>query len=534
MGSMTELFLDNHMIEETPGVSRRLHPPRKHLANPVVRRDRWWENTYMQPYCTMYDQEDKLFKMWMRTGSDQKTGYLDGYAGYTTYLTSADGIHWDKPEVGALEIAGRRDHNIVFTGFEPDTKTKPRRPGVIIPHTQPYQGKKGWLWSVVKHPKPKDESEKYVGLAWMMKRCGAHICTSPDGIHWQRDEDSPFWQTPNDVSGEGDDALLHLIYDRAKQKWVIYRRIVPEFSERMIAVEADRDWRGVERYNRSYAYAESEDLNTWHNHKFILAMDADDPPDTELYQFACHKFGDIYVGYMSVFYLSHPQPINIHLATSRDGIHFTRVCRGQPFIPNGRLGYFDYMAMCCSQPEPVVFNDTVYVYYAGLNFPHEAVDPPFEQGGVGLVTFKRDRFASLESSETPVSPDREDGHRTDPRRCRMVTKPFTVRHPKLFINAATWQWGSVRVEALTRGWEPIPGFTEPEALDIRGDALDFPVRWRDNHTIAKLVGKEIRLKFYMKRARLYAMTLSDEDRKLGAVEQEDRHDPPGGSAPRLV
>ena len=33
--------------------------------------------------------------------------------------------------------------------------------------------------------------------------------------------------------------------------------------------------------------------------------------------------------------------------------------------------------------------------------------------------------------------------------CRVVTKPFTVRHSKLFLNAATWMKGSIRVEALT-------------------------------------------------------------------------------------
>src|SRR5579863_2260284 len=68
-GFMTELFLDNHLIEVTPGVSRRLHPPRKYVLNPVVRRDRWWEGDFLQPYTTMYDEEEKLFKMWARTGS---------------------------------------------------------------------------------------------------------------------------------------------------------------------------------------------------------------------------------------------------------------------------------------------------------------------------------------------------------------------------------------------------------------------------------------------------------------------------------
>ena len=63
----------------------------------------------------MYDKEDKLFKMWARAGSDWKSRYLDGHAAYMLYFTSTDGVHWDKPDLGLMEIAGRRDHNIVFT-----------------------------------------------------------------------------------------------------------------------------------------------------------------------------------------------------------------------------------------------------------------------------------------------------------------------------------------------------------------------------------------------------------------------------------
>ncbi|HLA84581.1 MAG TPA: hypothetical protein VJL29_07285, partial [Thermoguttaceae bacterium] len=30
------------------------------------------------------------------------------------YFTSADGIHWDRRDLSVVEVAGRRDHNIVF------------------------------------------------------------------------------------------------------------------------------------------------------------------------------------------------------------------------------------------------------------------------------------------------------------------------------------------------------------------------------------------------------------------------------------
>ena len=527
--SKTELFLDNQAIEVTPGVSRRLHPAKKHPLNPVVRCDRWCDGEYIQPYTTMYDEEDKLFKMWARAGSGTEAGRLGGNAAYMLYFTSTDGVHWESPDLGVVEVAGRRDHNIIFTSdlVLKSVTARAYGPKEFVVPSEPMkpQGKKAFFWSVNKHPHPRDESEKFIALAIVQDhRRGAHIVTSPDGVHWSC-ASTPFWQTPHDVAGTGDDCLMHAMYDDAKQKWVLYRRVVPEFSERMVANEADRERAREDRYNRSYAYAESVDLQQWKNHQFILAMDPDDPPDTELYQFACHKFGDIYVGYISVYYLRSPQPIDVHLATSRDGIHFTRVCRGETFIPSGQLGYYDFMAMGCSQPKPIVVNDTVYFYYAALNYPHDAnrtnTDASLYQGGAALATFKRDRFASLETSRLDSGP------------CRVITKPFTVgQHRKLFLNAATWMNGSIQVEALTRDWQPIPGYTLAEAHKIQGDALDHPARWKENTDLSKLADKEIRLKFYMTRARIHAMTLSSEERLLGEVESEYRFDKRGDSTPK--
>ncbi|MBS0267234.1 MAG: hypothetical protein JSS02_35245, partial [Planctomycetes bacterium] len=469
----TERFLDNELLESTPGVSRRLHPAKKHLLNPVVRCDRWCEGNYLEPYTTWYDPEQRLFKLWARAGSDAQAGFVGGNAAFMLYYTSRDGVHWEKPDLGVMDVGGRRDHNIVFVSdLVPQSPTVRQygSPSFVVPTVPiPPQGKKAFFWSVNRNPRPRDPSEKYIGAAIVQDhRRGAHIVTSPDGIHWSCSS-VPFWQTPHDVSAKGDDCLMHMMFDEAKRKWVIYRRIIPEFSERMIANDSDRNRPAVDRYNRAYAYAESDDLQEWTNHRFIMAMDADDPADTELYQFACHRFGDVYVGYLSIYYLRRPQPIDIHLATSRDGIHFTRVCRGTPFIASGPLGYYDYMAMACSQPQPIVVNDTIYIYYAALNFPHDAApsaDVAHQTGGVALATLKRDRLTSLETGIPDASP------------CRVITKPFTVKHPRMYLNAATWMKGSIRVEVLTRDWQPITGYTVEEFREIQGDALDHPVRWQ--------------------------------------------------------
>lgn len=527
---VTELFLDNHLLEVTPSVARRLHPPKKHPLNPVIRCERWCDGNNLQPYTTMYDEEEKLFKMWARAGSDWKTGYVGGNAAYMLYFTSKDGVRWDKPDLGLFEIDARRDHNIVFCSDlvlkSPTARSYGRADYVVSNAPVTPQGKKAFFWGVNKHPHPRDESERYVGLAIVQDhRRGAHIVTSPDGLHWSCSA-VPFWQTPHDVSSHGDDCLMHLIYDETKQKWVIYRRIIPEFSERMIANDSDITRAAVDRYYRSYACAESDDLSEWTNHRFILAMDADDAPDTELYQFACQQYGPQYVGTMSVYYLRRPQPIDVQLAVSRDGIHFTRVCRGEAFIPAGLPSYYDVMAMACSQPRPIIVGDTAYLYYVAANFPHdtdtEGTDPKVLQCNVALASFKRDRFASLETSSVDTGP------------CRVITTPFIVQHPKLFLNAATWNSGSIRVEALTPDWQPIPGFTEPEAREIRGDALDHPVRWQNQADVSGLIGKQIRLKCHMTRARIHAMTFSKSDRPLGEVEPEYRLDLNADSAPKLT
>src|SRR5688572_11435558 len=58
MGSMTELYLDDHLIETFAGVRRRLHRPRKHLLNPILRPEKWWEGNQMLPYATLYDEDE--------------------------------------------------------------------------------------------------------------------------------------------------------------------------------------------------------------------------------------------------------------------------------------------------------------------------------------------------------------------------------------------------------------------------------------------------------------------------------------------
>jgi len=497
MPSKTELFLDDELLAMTAGVSRRIHPPTKHRLNPVLRPEHWWEGDCVMPLATMYDHEEKLFKTWYRTGdryqSVGRTADLDlgGHACYTAYATSTDGVHWEKPLIGAVELGGRRDHNVVFLscGLNP----------------RPYfskQGKKAFIRSVIRHPHPRDESEKYVCLIFDQANPGAYLGYSADGVHW-RVEPEPFWRTLVDATGWGDDTLMSLIYDRRKQRWVIYRRVNPQESERLIAQPGDESWPAPDRGMRIMAYADSADLKHWENHQIIMVPDADDPADVEFYGLTCHNYAQVYIGYLWVFHMA-PQvnTIDAQLTTSRDGIHFTRCCRRETFIPVGPPDYFDQMITIGDQPEPIIVDDRVYLFYEACNFDHshESSLRPHAVITGGLCTFTRDRFVSLETGGPPP--------------CRVVTKPMLIEQPRLFLNAATWDDGAIDVEILAKNWLPIDGFTGDAARTIRGNALNHPVRWRDHDDLGALVGKEVRIKFNMTDARLHAMTFDAEDRPL--------------------
>ena len=174
------------------------------------------------------------------------------------------------------------------------------------------------------------------------------------------------------------------------------------------------------------------------------------------------------------------------------------------FVRQGKKAFI-YEICMGYQAEPIIVDDEVYLFYEACNYDHGSEDwhRPHSRITAGLATLPRDRFVSLQTGL--------------PQPCRVVTKPFVVDYPKLSLNAATWGDGDIRVEALTRDWKPIDGFTAQDSDRIQGNAFAHPVRWKDNADFGRLVGKEVRLEFYMVHSRVHAMTLDTEDRPAGQL-----------------
>ncbi len=81
-----QLFLDDFLIASTTNVIRRIHPARKHPANPVIWPREEWEGAVALTHGSV-----------IRDGDKHRIWYLSGPG--VSYAESRDGIHWTKPEL---------------------------------------------------------------------------------------------------------------------------------------------------------------------------------------------------------------------------------------------------------------------------------------------------------------------------------------------------------------------------------------------------------------------------------------------------
>ena len=158
---------------------------------------------------------------------------------------------------------------------------------------------------------------------------------SPDGIHWTPCDKliMPWYTDTRNVA----------FWDDRIQKYVAYVR----WNE-YLRVE-DGAQRGSFDY-RAIARSESTDFENFPVPEKILEPDFDDPEDADmwgggLYDTAAVKYplaDDAYFIFTAAYYHT-TDALDIQLATSRDGIHFTRW--REPFVRLGPDGAFDSLML---------------------------------------------------------------------------------------------------------------------------------------------------------------------------------------------
>jgi hypothetical protein len=466
-----QLFLDDYLIASMTNVQRRVQLAEKYKGNPVLWQTEPWEDPFNIVYGSVIRDGEK-YKMWYKSGAG------------VSYAESDDGITWSRPRLDLVPIDGRKT-NILFRKNSETTGSDE------LPYYQE-------LFGVHKDLRDPDPSRRYkmgfLSIDWKYtgprptphrQRRGLGIAASPDGIHWKLIDS---WATEAICDGG-----THWMFDPALDRYVLFGRTEKTLPE-VEAAWSGYDWYRRWHSGRAVARVESADFVKWNftdplTAPVVMTADLQDPPGTEIYSLNVFPYEGVYIGLVQVFHaLPHDPFLDVQLAVSRDGMHFTRVAERAPVLTVGSVGSWDRFNQSLANNPPIVVGDELRFYYGGRTYrhaPYEGEDTGPRAGGIGFATMRRDRFVSLEASF--------DGG-------QIVTKPLKPAGGSLHLNAKS-DFGEIIIEALDSADKVIA-----RSMPIRRDSLDSTVEWTEGGL--DQVSGSVVLRITLKNACLFALWCS--------------------------
>lgn len=453
LDSDKHLFLDGFLIAEKTNVALAVNPPQRREL--VIVADKLWERNGITSYCNVfYDENTKEYRLYY------VPIHLPSNPIFRLALaTSKDGVHWEKPSLGAVEWQGSKENNIVIDG---------QREGTVMID-------------------PNGAAEKRYVFLSSEPTLRTRLFTSPDGIHWT--------MHPTKISDYHSDSQISTFWDDQLRKYVHYPRVGHRgrATGRVVTSAMDEVWQD----------------------EIPVALSADDmdPPGVDLYTNSAQKYAlakNVYLAFPTPYYhynepdrayLNEPAlklggksndgTIDTQLATSRDGIRWTRY--RVPYVPLYQHEEL-HLKIAMIFPGMLYYPDRIDQYFGGYAFTHGDTNARErlkgrELGGIFRVSQRIDGFISMDFAYGGGV---------------IVTQPFTFAGNRLELNVNTSAAGEGRVAILDESGKEVDGFGLADCRIVNGDYLSEVVEWKKGSDVSPLAGKVVRLRFEMRGAKLYA------------------------------
>ena len=480
------LFLDDTHVASRQAVRRNFHQLRRLFHDPLIVPDRPTDQMNVSMAgSVLRDTRDGSFLMWYHSQRFTKQGQMY----HICHACSSDGIHWEKPDIGRIEIDGSTSHNVVARSY--DIGESPGSNLVLCPDEA-------------------DDSRRFRRIYQRLNQ-GTFIAYSPDGINWNESGEFAFHA--------GDSTTV--FYDVAARRFIAIRMESPRIGSFL---------------RRTPAMATSPDFRTWSD--FRIIFQCDDLDDAQVVERLEKRRAVLSYAIPEHFHAQVNSMYGFNYAGLIIGIPLMFDCcgydewKGTPGGPgSGRDDCVtDIQLAWCGDPDlqdwrrpaaresflpvsdpprwdcgfahvadsPVRVGDELWFYYSGgdrsQQHPMYTLDDgwKFKQGelksGISIATLRLDGFASLDA-------DRQGGE--------ITTRALPFRGDRIVVNAVSYH--GIDVEILDQTGEPIPGYGPDACETLRGDSVRHEVRFRDAD-IAALAGRTIRVRFHLRGAMLFAFS----------------------------
>ncbi len=187
-----------------------------------------------------------------------------------------------------------------------------------------------------------------------------------------------------------------------------------------------------------------------------------------------------------------PKITELNFAYSRDGFHWHRPDR-TPALRSERRdvwdrGYIQPVGNLCT-----VSRDQITFYFTGFQGAEnsDVRDGMYHRGATGIAFLRRDGFASMNAENAG----------------ELLTRPIQFSGEYLFVNLDAPD-GELRVEAVGPDGKVIPAYTRENCRTVSGNDTLIPVTWGNVAGLRELKGRAIRLRFLLKRGKLYSFWIS--------------------------
>jgi len=456
VGSQRQLFVDRAFFEQAGDIRLQLHPATK-TDEKILLPDQPWESATLNWFSVLQDpgvvDKEAKYRMWYECYDVPGWPTNDDIS--FCYAESRDGIHWTKPQLGLFDYHGNRNNNILFRQIGPaNAHSRVHGTGVFIDPTAPPEAR----YKAVSQGQWKDSDPPY-RIAGMV---------SPDGLTWTR--------CPKPICDVFADSQYSGFWDSRLGKYVLYGRTFANGG-------------------RTLGRSESGSFTEFAPLKQVLQTDSHDPPNSDLYNPAAIRYSvaaNVYMMYPSL-YRHDPDTLDIRMAVSRDGVHWSYPDQSKAFIALGNAGTWDSKTLYMGQGF-IEVGDEHWLYYFGSSLCHNQGELQnfaacTQPRAFSRVVLKRDRFVSVEA--------------TGPEGGWFVTPPLRFNGNALHLNVEVRSGGQVRVGVFDEDGKAVPGRNIEDCVAITGDHLDAVVRWKTGADVGSRADQPTRMRIEWTNASLF-------------------------------